>query len=466
MNDLFKNRLEKAGAIECLGATFPSDQARREHFLKLLAERLKDPAFRKQEDFPIGTDEAILAISDPPYYTACPNPFLASLLEHVCARSVPLPSYAREPFIADVSEGKNDPVYTAHSYHTKVPHKAVMRYILHYTNPGDVVFDGFCGSGMTGVAARLCGDRHAVQELGYRVLEDGTILKKGDPGSSWEPFSKLGERAAVLGDLSPAATFIAHSYNSATDPSHFEEEARRALMFAEEQCGWMFTTLHRPNSAQIAHAIELIAEKSPEAFARGATIGRINYTLWSDVFLCPECTGEFVFWDAAVDPQTNEVQDRFDCPHCHALLSKATIERVQVRAIDPISRQKTQQAKQVPALISYVVGKKKLEKKPDAFDLALLKAIDAESPTCWIPNVPMMFKGERWGATRGVPATTSELRTFTTSTHVAIFFRLGGIGPARKLSTMPRTSRPQRLLRRGSIDSDRKGGVWVLVVGP
>ena len=30
-----------------------------------------------------------------------------------------------------------------------------MRYILHYTEPGDVVFDGFCGTGMTGIAAQL-----------------------------------------------------------------------------------------------------------------------------------------------------------------------------------------------------------------------------------------------------------------------------------------------------------------------
>ena len=36
-----------------------------------------------------------------------------------------------------------------------------MRYILHYTDPGDIVFDGFCGTGMTGVAAQLCGDRRA-----------------------------------------------------------------------------------------------------------------------------------------------------------------------------------------------------------------------------------------------------------------------------------------------------------------
>jgi len=78
------------------------------------------------------------------------------------ARRLMYDVYHREPFASDVSEGKNNPIYNAHSYHTKVPHKAVMRYILHYTDPGDVVFDGFCGTGITGVAAQLCGDRKAV----------------------------------------------------------------------------------------------------------------------------------------------------------------------------------------------------------------------------------------------------------------------------------------------------------------
>jgi len=86
--------------------------------------------------------------------------------------------YNKEPFAADVSEGKNDPIYNAHSYHTKVPHKAIMRYILHYTEPGDVVFDGFCGTGMTGVAAQLCGDRKTVESLGYKVDDQGVIYQQ------------------------------------------------------------------------------------------------------------------------------------------------------------------------------------------------------------------------------------------------------------------------------------------------
>ena len=67
--------------------------------------------------------------------------------------------YHREPYVSDVSEGKNDPIYNAHSYHTKVPYKAIVPFIEHYTNPGDFVFDGFCGTGMTGVAARSSGRR-------------------------------------------------------------------------------------------------------------------------------------------------------------------------------------------------------------------------------------------------------------------------------------------------------------------
>jgi hypothetical protein len=59
--------------VECLGMTFENDEARRQYFLDKLREKLKDPEFRKIEGLPIGSDEDILALSDLPYYTACPN---------------------------------------------------------------------------------------------------------------------------------------------------------------------------------------------------------------------------------------------------------------------------------------------------------------------------------------------------------------------------------------------------------
>ena len=272
---------EKNKLVECLGMTFENDEKRREYFLDKLREKLNDPEFRKIEGFPIGEDEDILALSDPPYYTACPNPFIEDFIKQYGKPYDPATDdYRREPFAADVSEGKNDPIYNAHSYHTKVPHKAIMRYILHYTEPGDVVFDGFCGTGMTGVAAQMCSDRATVESLGYQVKPDGTILRQetDENGKSvWVPFSVLGTRQVILNDLSPAATFIAYNYNMPVDVTTFEYEAKRILAEVEEECGWMYVTKHEDGR-----------------------IGRINYTVWSDVFICPECAGEVVFYDTDI----------------------------------------------------------------------------------------------------------------------------------------------------------------------
>lgn len=63
---LFADEPKPSGPVECLGQTFSSDEARCEHYLAILREKLKDPAFRKLDGFPIGTDEDILALSDPP----------------------------------------------------------------------------------------------------------------------------------------------------------------------------------------------------------------------------------------------------------------------------------------------------------------------------------------------------------------------------------------------------------------
>ncbi len=320
--------------VECLGLTFDSDEARRAHFLEILREKLQDPEFRKIEGFPIGDDEDILALSDPPYYTACPNPFIGDFFKYYGKPFDPDIPYRREPFAADVSEGKNDPIYNAHSYHTKVPHKAIMRYILHYTDPGDIVFDGFCGTGMTGVAAQMCGDRKEVESLGYKVMEDGTILNENA-----KPFSKLGRRYAILNDISPVAAFIAYNYNTPKDIAEFEQAAKRILGEIEQEYDWMYLTLHQ-------------------------------------VFVCPECTHELIFREVAVDDHTGNVRDKFQCPYCQVRLTKRSLNNVKITQFDNAISQTVRQTKQVPVLIRYTLGKKHFEKKPDAFDLALLLKIE------------------------------------------------------------------------------------------
>ena len=402
-----------SGPVTCLGMTFPNDEERRKHFLGILREKLKDPEFRKIEGFPIGSDEDILALSDPPYYTACPNPWIADFIryweaekaaiqrteakglrtesntETLCPHSSHLntdntqssvlgtQSYHREPFAADVSEGKNDPIYNAHSYHTKVPHKAIMRYILHYTEPGDIVFDGFCGTGMTGVAAQMCGDRKTVESLGYMVDDQGNIYQQevNEIGKTiWKSFSKLGARRAVLNDLSPAATFIAYNYNTPVDVQAFEREAKRILKEVEAECGWMYETLHTD----------------------GKTKGKIKYTVWSDVFVCPECTREVIFWNAAVDKKTGKVRDEFPCLHCGTMLTKRRMDRAWVSKYDSAINQTVHQAKQVPVLINYTVAGNPAEKAPDKGDLALIEKIEKNDIHYWYPTKAIP-KGDKTG---------------------------------------------------------------------
>ncbi|WP_020614469.1 DNA methyltransferase [Sediminispirochaeta bajacaliforniensis] len=371
MSDQFDFSVDK-GPVECLGKTFQNDEERRNYFTELLREKLKDPEFRSIEGFPLGEDEDILALSDPPYYTACPNPWMGEFIEQ-WEQEKPTKQegykYHREPFAADVSEGKNDPIYNAHSYHTKVPHKAIMRYILHYTEPGDIVFDGFCGTGMTGVAAQMCGDIGTVQSLGYRVERDGTILQEetDEEGKNvWKPFSKLGARKAVLNDLSPAATFIAYNYNIPVDIVQFEREAKRILDEVEEECGWMYETIHTD----------------------GKTKGKINYTVWSDVFVCPSCVNEVVFWNEAVDQKAGKVKDSFPCPHCHAEMTKQNMDRAWETFYDSALNENIKQAKQVPVLINYSINgyKGRFEKKPDEFDYELIEKIDQKEIPYWFPT--------------------------------------------------------------------------------
>ena len=377
-------------SVECLGLTFDSDDARRAYFLEILQEKLRDPEFRKIEGFPIGDDEDLLALSDPPYYTACPNPFIEDFIKYYGKPYSPDIPYGREPFAADVSEGKNDPIYNAHSYHTKVPHKAIMRYILHYTDPGDIVFDGFCGTGMAGVAAQMCGDGRVIESLGYKVSSDGTILNDGNL-----PFSKLGSRHVILNDLSPAATFIAYNYNMPTSVEEFQQTAKRVLEEAETECGWMYLTLHRPQPTQIQKAILLLNSENSTLKSQHPELpwGRVNYVIWSDIFICRECTAEIVFWDVAVNQQAGTIQEKFECPRCQVLLTKRSIEHAFVNKFDKAINQAVRQAKQVPVLINYNIGNKRFEKKPDAFDFALLEKIDTiDSPNLFPIN--RMLEGD------------------------------------------------------------------------
>ena len=95
---------DAAMSVECLGRTFENDAARRAWYRDALRDKLRDPAFRQAEGFPEGTDADILALSDAPYYTACPNPFVDDFIRQYGKPFDPIAPYSREPFAVDVSE--------------------------------------------------------------------------------------------------------------------------------------------------------------------------------------------------------------------------------------------------------------------------------------------------------------------------------------------------------------------------
>ena len=366
MNDLLSTTNKDGGSVECLGLTFPSDDVRREHFLKLLAEKLKDPAFRAQEGFPVGTDEAILTMSDPPYYTACPNPWLAEFVMHYGRPYDPAEKYSREPMSVDVSQGKSDPIYKAHSYHTKVPHLAIVPSILHFTEPGDIVLDGFGGSGMTGIAAQWCG----VAPPDYRLQLEMDWKQAGFGTPRW------GARRAIINELSPAATSIVAGLNFPFDVAYFEKRAKEILQTVRDDFGWMFKTKHTD----------------------GNSVGQIDFTVWSEVFNCNNCSGESVFFDEAFDPKTKIISKEISCPHCSAISTKENMELVFESFFDTPKGVAERRPKRVPVLIKYSVGRKSFEKRPDSDDLNVIDraaalGLPVNLPTHTLPDCQMTRVG-------------------------------------------------------------------------
>ena len=362
---------EPSGPVTCLGMTFENDEERRKHFTEELRKKLQDPEFRKIEGFPLGSDEDILNLSDPPYYTACPNPWIADFVTEWEAQKPEQPEgyqYHREPFAVDVSEGKTHPIYKAHSYHTKVPHLAIVPSILHYTEPGDIVLDGFSGSGMTGIAAQWCGSPPQV----YRAELEQKWKSEGHTPPKW------GLRHCVLNDLSSAATFMAANYNISFDVLAFSDATKKLLDDVDKEIGWMYETLHTD----------------------GKTKCRIEYTVWSEVFTCPDCSGEVVFLDEALDKKSKRVRDNFPCPHCQSEVTKRSLLKTYTTEFDNITGETQQVLKRTPSIICYKIGKNRFEKKPDQADLDVLKKINqmglpAELPKTALPHMHMTHERAR-----------------------------------------------------------------------
>lgn len=196
-------------------------------------------------------------------------------LARILAESVERPAFVvAGPLEGDLLGTKTSTTYRAHSYHTKVPPETITPFLEHFTRPGDVVLDPFCGSGMTGVAALATG------------------------------------REAILSDLAPAAVHIARNYTSPCCSSSLTA----ALDALREQM--------RPTMAWLYE----IAEP-------GEPRERTEYVTWSDVFACPHCENEWAYWDAARGDDGHIIGKEFPCPVCSASVRKTHCKWVGERPV-------------------------------------------------------------------------------------------------------------------------------------
>lgn len=177
------------------------------------------------------------------------------------------------PYALNISAGKNSYVYDAHTYHTKVPPEGIKLLINHFTNPGDIVLDPFCGSGMTGVAAT---------EMG---------------------------RTAMLSDLSPAAVFIAYNLNTPIDSVRYLNAVNEIMRKSKGLAKELYST---------------------ECRECGATAEMI-YMVWSYGVICNHCNKEILLWEVARDERASvresKILAEFDCPHCNHIVKKRGLAR-------------------------------------------------------------------------------------------------------------------------------------------
>ena len=166
-------------------------------------------------------------------------------------------------FHRSITTTKATAVYAMHSYHQgKKPHDAIRQYVCHYTRPGDLVLDPFCGSGGTALAALLEG------------------------------------RKAVALDRSPAATFIANNYCAPADPATLDQAFRDLLAAVQPDLDWLYET----------------------RCDRCGGKARTTFTVFSERFQCPRCLKEIALFDciAAVGHTRAGAEKKISiCPRCH-----------------------------------------------------------------------------------------------------------------------------------------------------
>ena len=299
----------------------------------------------KFKGLPNAETDKLERLSVTPNFCAYPN---ENLSKFILNSSEPeISNESNQPFDRDLSAGKEDPIYFAHYYSTKVPPEGIVPLILHYTKPDEVVVDAFCGTGMTGIAAQMC---------------DSQIIAKKYGG-------KAGRRRTILSDLSPAATFIASVTNRLSTLAEYLPEIDDLLVEIETENRNLLKTNHNGWARGSQNSLRKNGRSSE-------ILGDIEYIVWSDIYNCFACQSEISHWELVFRGPGLEAPSQLECPHCHAHLSTRMLNRTWIEMFDYELGKKIRRVKQKPVLVNYSVGSKRFEKYPDELDLKVIEEIN------------------------------------------------------------------------------------------
>ncbi len=205
-----------------------------------------------------------------------PNPNLRAFVEEHLQEKLYDPvndDYDIPAFDKPIKTTKATAIYNMHTYWSKKPHDAIRQYITHYTEPGDLVLDPFCGSGGTALAALMEG------------------------------------RKAIAIDRSPAATFITKNYCTPVDVEELQKGFAELKARVKPEIDWLYET----------------------RCDRCGGLATTAYTVYSQVFQCPRCLQKMPFFDcveAEGKTKAGKSKKIKACPHC---FQKGQVEEISAR---------------------------------------------------------------------------------------------------------------------------------------
>lgn len=284
-------------------------------------------------------------------------------------------------------------LFSAFPYPTKISPETIALFIAAHTKPGDIVFDGFAGSGTTGIAALLCGRPTELMLAQAKKL--GLDIR-------WGP------RRAVLQEIGVLGSFIARMLCTPPNPDKFRREAERILSEAESELGWTY-----------------------EACDPDGRVGSIRYTVWSEVLECPNCGEAVTLWDGCVRRKPARINSKFSCPHCSRRTNVADMQRITKAAPDDLIQKRVLSRVRRPVWLYGVSGKRQWSRPINPSDESLLRRIANVPLPSGIPVAEVPW-GElyRSGYHQGI----SHLHHFYTRRNLIVFatlWRLAGGSPLR-----------------------------------